>query len=93
MQYLGANVPQAWAAGSIFMLTQALLGFVPNAPRHKLYVDPLLPEWLPDITIRNLRVGKHKFDIRFWRADHGTEFEVLAGDAGAVERRDSFSLT
>jgi hypothetical protein len=27
VQYIGANVPQAWAAGSIFMLTQAMLGF------------------------------------------------------------------
>ena len=26
-----------------FMLTQALLGFQPDAPRNKLYVDPLLP--------------------------------------------------
>jgi glycogen debranching enzyme len=33
VQYLGANVPQAWAAGSAFMLTQALLGFLPDAPR------------------------------------------------------------
>jgi hypothetical protein len=23
VQYIGANVPQAWATGSIFMLTQA----------------------------------------------------------------------
>jgi glycogen debranching enzyme len=40
VQYIGANVPQAWAAGSAFMLTQALLGFLPDAPRNKLYVDP-----------------------------------------------------
>ena len=32
VQYMGANVPQAWAAGSAFMLTQALLGFLPDAP-------------------------------------------------------------
>ena len=51
VQYIGANVPQAWAAGSIFMLTQAMLGFLPDAPRNKLYVDPSLPDWLPDITI------------------------------------------
>ena len=43
VQYIGANVPQAWAAGSAFMLTQALLGFLPDAPRNKLYVDPSLP--------------------------------------------------
>ncbi|MGH6852330.1 MAG: amylo-alpha-1,6-glucosidase, partial [Methylocella sp.] len=36
VQYIGANVPQAWAAGSIFMLTQAMLGFLPDAPRNKL---------------------------------------------------------
>ena len=26
VQYLGANVPQAWAAGAPFMLLQAMLG-------------------------------------------------------------------
>ena len=46
VQYLGANVPQAWAAGSVFTLMQALLGFMPDAPRGKLYVDPQLPDWL-----------------------------------------------
>ena len=47
VQYLGANVPQAWAAGSVFMLMQALLGFLPDAPRDKLYVDPALPPGCP----------------------------------------------
>jgi glycogen debranching enzyme len=88
VQYIGANVPQAWAAGSTFMLTQALLGFLPDAPRKKLYVDPLLPEWLPDLTMRNLRIGRHKLDIRFWREDAQTEFEVIKGDPDLVERRD-----
>ena len=44
VQYLGANIPQAWAAGSVFALMQALLGFAPDAPRGKLRVDPWLPE-------------------------------------------------
>jgi glycogen debranching enzyme len=57
VQYLGANVPQAWAAGSVFALLQAILGFVPDAPRGKLHVDPLLPEWLPDLTVLDLRIG------------------------------------
>src|SRR6201993_3856599 len=34
VQYIGANVPQAWAAGSVFMLTQALFGFLPDAPHN-----------------------------------------------------------
>jgi glycogen debranching enzyme len=86
VQYLGANIPQAWAAGSVFLLMQAIVGFNPDAPRGKLYVDPWLPEWLPDLTVLDLRVGKHKFDIRFWRAADETQFEVLRGDPKAVER-------
>ena len=86
VQYLGANVPQAWAAGSVFALLQAILGFMPDAPRGKLHVDPLLPEWLPDLTVLDLHVGRHRFDIRFWREGRDTQFEVLQGDPKAVER-------
>jgi glycogen debranching enzyme len=88
VQYLGANVPQAWAAGSVFMLTQALLGFLPDAPHDRLYVDPALPGWLPDLTMRDLRIGKHKLDIRFWREGEETAFQVIKGDPKLVERCD-----
>jgi glycogen debranching enzyme len=92
VQYLGANVPQAWAAGSVFALLQAILGFIPDAPRGKLYVDPSLPAWLPDLTVLDLRVGGHRFDIRFWREGAETQFEILRGDPKAVER-SSFGAT
>ena len=36
VQYLGANVPQAWAAGSCFALLQAMLGIQPDAPNDTL---------------------------------------------------------
>ncbi len=85
MQYVGANVPQAWAAGAVFFLLQAVLGIVPDAPRGKLYVDPLLPSWLPDITLLDLRLGTHRLDIGFRRDGETTRFEVLRGDAKLVE--------
>jgi glycogen debranching enzyme len=88
VQYLGANVPQAWAAGSVFLLTQALLGFMPDASHNKLYVDPSLPNWLPDLTVRDLRIGKHKLDIRFWREGEKTAFDVIKGNPHLVERCD-----
>jgi hypothetical protein len=75
-------------AGSAFMLMQALLGFLPDAPRNKLYVDPSLPAWLPDLTIQDLRIGKHKLEIHFRRQDERTEFEVLKGDARLVKQCD-----
>jgi len=88
VQYLGANVPQAWAAGSVFSLLQAILGFQPDAPHEMLYLDPVLPPWMCNLTVRNLRVGKASFDIHFLRTDDETRFDVLKGDPGAVARRD-----
>jgi glycogen debranching enzyme len=87
VQYLGANVPQAWAAGSPFMLLQAMLGLQQDAPRGKLYVDPALPDWLPDVTVTDLRLGRQRFDIRFWRDGKDTIFKVLKGKADAVEKK------
>jgi glycogen debranching enzyme len=87
VQYLGANVPQAWAAGTPFALLQAMLGIQQDAPRGKLYVDPVLPVWLPDVTLTDLRLGRRRFNIRFWRDDKETLFEVLRGNRNAVERR------
>lgn len=87
IQYLGANVPQGWAAGSIFSLLQAMLGFQPDGPNDLLYVDPALPEWMPDLVVRNLRVGNRSFDLRFTRNGQNADFEVLKGDAGRVLRR------
>ena len=70
------------------MLMQAILGFVPDAPRNKLYIDPLLPAWLPDLTVIDMRVGQHKLEIRFWREGERTQFEVIKGDGAIVVRRD-----
>jgi hypothetical protein len=77
-------VPQAWAAGSVFSLLRAMLGFMPDAPRGRLYVDPELPRWLPDLAVLDLRVHGHTFDIRFWRDGEETRFEVLRGDPTVV---------
>ena len=88
VQYLGANVPQAWAAASVFAFVQAILGLQFDAPNGRLLVDPVLPEWLPDVTLLGLRAGPHVFDIEFRRAQgqDATGYTVLRGDAGAVVR-------
>jgi glycogen debranching enzyme len=87
VQYLDANVPQAWAAGSAFAFLQTILGFQPDAPRDRLYIDPMLPAWLPDLTVMDLKVGKRSFDLRFWRDGDETRWEVLEGDHDAVAGR------
>ena len=84
VQYLGANTPQGWAAGSCFAILQMLVGFQPDAAAGKLYLDPALPDWLPDLTVRDLRVGSQIFDLCFRRDGPATRFEVLKGDPNAV---------
>lgn len=86
VQYLGANVPQAWAAGTSFALLQAILGIRPDAPNDVLHVDPALPDWLPDISLRDLRFGRHSLDIDFHRDGAVTAFTVTRGDAALVRR-------
>ena len=64
----------------MFHLLRAILGLEGDAQNKKLYINPALPRWLPDITLRKLRVGKAKVDIRFWREGEATRHEVLAAD-------------
>ncbi len=92
VQYLGANVPQAWAAGSCFALLQAMLGIQPDAPNDKLYVDPDLPPWLSDVTLMDLRLGRRNLDIRFWQDGEKTQWEVLRGDATVVSYRSAVAV-
>ena len=89
--YPNANSPQAWSASATFCLLQAMLGLYPYAPLKLLVVDPHLPDWLPEITIRDLRVGRAKVTIRF----HGTSWDVLEkeGTLHVVQQPLPWSLT
>lgn len=94
--YPNANSPQAWSASSVFSLLQALLGLYPYAPLQMLVVDPHLPEWLPDLTLRDLRVGKAKVTIRFHRGPRGrTSYRILEmeGTLHVVRQATPWSLT
>ena len=88
IQYLQANVPQAWAAGSVFQLLQAILGLQADAPNNRLNIDPDLPQWLPEITLRQIAVGNARVDLRFWRDDERTRWDasVTAGDIDIEEQ-------
>lgn len=64
VQYLGANVPQAWAAASVTHLICALVRPEPDAARARLTLRPALPGWLGEVTLHNLRVGGAAADLR-----------------------------
>ncbi len=74
--YTDANIPQAWAAGSIFLLIRTILGLEADAPHRRLKVQPSLPDWLPDLELINLGVGDIKVGLRFWREGQQTRWKV-----------------
>jgi hypothetical protein len=55
-----------------------------DADGSRIYVDPALPDWLPDVTISNLRAGRGAMTLEI-RADgasvvqNSTGFEVVQG--------------
>jgi len=77
--YPKSNSPQAWSASAVVQIVQALLGIYPFAPARLLaLVRPRLPEWLPAVTVRQLRVGDATVSIRFERNRNGsTSFDVV----------------
>jgi glycogen debranching enzyme len=76
--YPQANTPQLWNATAFPLLVQTVLGMVPWAPMQLLMIDPVLPAWLPDLTIDDLRVGDARVSLRFTRDERGsTDYEIL----------------
>jgi len=93
--YPKTNWPQAWSASSLFSIKQAILGIYPYAPMNMLLVDPHLPDWLPEIILRNLHVGKAAVSIRFYRKGKRTHFDVLdkRGKLHVLRQPSPWSLT
>ena len=61
--YPGACSPQAWSASAIIQICHLMTGLFPIAPLGALIVDPALPEWAPEVTIRNFEVGKARVSL------------------------------
>lgn len=72
----GANIPQAWATGSIFHMVRTMLGLRADAPHKRLYVQPTLPDWLPEITLHHLQVGRSLIALHFWREGTASRWQV-----------------
>lgn len=76
--YPVACAPQAWAAGSVFMILQACLGMSIDAPARRLrFTHPMLPSYLNEIRISNLAVGSATIDIAFHRHPDDIGISIL----------------
>ena len=79
VSYPIACSPQAWAAGSPFLMLQAILGISAMAHQNLLTVNkPHLPTWLNTVELRNLRVGRSRISLVFRREGEITSFSLLS---------------
>ncbi len=68
--YPVACLPQAWAAGSVFMLLQAGLGLSIDGEGAEVEIrDPSLPSGIDRLSVGGLQVGDGTIDLTFERLD------------------------
>lgn len=78
IDYPVACSPQAWASGTVFQLLTACLNLQADASNKTLrIVDPQLPEWLPEVSIRGLQIGAASLDLSFSHIGGMTACRVL----------------
>lgn len=76
--YPVACMPQAWAAGSVFLLLQASLGIDIDAPARRVRVDrPRLPGGIDRLTVTGLEIGESRLDLVFSHVDGRTTVRPL----------------
>jgi glycogen debranching enzyme len=91
-----ADSPQAWSASAVPCMIQAMLGLFPYAPLNALFLDPHLPDWLPQLRLTNVRVAEAAVDLEFLRAADGTtsyHVSQLRGKLHVVRQPSPWSMT
>ncbi|MCJ2541685.1 amylo-alpha-1,6-glucosidase [Thermostichus vulcanus] len=83
--YPVACLPQAWASASVFLLLQACLGLEIDGQHQRVSLTrPILPLWLPHVTLRHIAVGEGSLDLGLYLQADGVGINVL-GHLGNVE--------
>ena len=85
--YPVACSPQAWAAGAVFMLLQACLNITVDAKERRVVFDrPYLPQGIPQLSIRDLRVQDSRVSLFLERDSGPVRIQVVEkhGDVDVV---------
>jgi glycogen debranching enzyme len=82
--YPQANAPQGWNQSALPLLIHTLLGLQPVAALDLLVVDPVLPAWLPEVTLERIRVGGATATLRFYRDPDGESHVEVVRKRGTL---------
>lgn len=78
VKYPVACSPQAWAAGSAFLLVQSMLNIVPDAQNSELkLINSTMPLWLDYLRIENLRIGNANVSFEFKKTSNGMVIDTF----------------
>jgi glycogen debranching enzyme len=81
--YPVACSPQAWAAGSAFLLLRASLGLTVQAHSPQIHFEkPSLPMGIDELRIRNLRMNNSSADFLVRRVSGKVRVEITRQDPG-----------
>jgi len=70
--------PEATSAAALFQILQGMLGIYAQAEENIVYVhNPVLPKWLGEVNLSDVRVGRTTMRLRFRREGGQTTFSVL----------------
>jgi glycogen debranching enzyme len=73
--------PQTWASCAVFLVLQACLGFeIYDRKQEIIFTKPYLPEFLPEVQIKRIRVGGGSIDLALTRQDTAVAVDVLRRD-------------
>ena len=82
--YPRANTPQLWNAGAFPLLIHTIAGLQPVAALDLLVIDPVLPSWLPELVLEDLRVAGATATLRFWRDGAGRSHGEIVRKRGTL---------
>ncbi len=75
--YPVACIPQAWSTASVFAFMGAAVGISFDAHAKRIdFRNPILPEWLPQVQIANLRLGAATVDLALERKGKSVSIKV-----------------
>jgi hypothetical protein len=73
-----------WGGMANDMLLRRVAGIQGDAPRNKVYINPLMSRDIDRLEVKDVRIGSHSVDVELWREGEGFRLKFTHRGAGAI---------